>query len=241
MLGGICPTATFGIPIDVSVYSSLCCTSTCAFMADLDYLLTRACIAPVRVSLQEVFASPGRVCMSTRACAEPVHVLFCATWTYLSTRACATPVWSVYKAILLHLDVSARLNEQGSVLHLYGSVRVLFCAAPGHVCLQVPVLYLSLYGMSTRALCCTWTFLSSPWYTWICKVNTQAFRFGSEKQQIELHLRKRQWSRKPIINVPYWPKGGLPAPTAVRKLMILFSDTPSSTAHGYLMVSLKAL
>jgi hypothetical protein len=81
--------------------------------------------------------------MSTRACAEPVHVLF-----VLPGRICLQgPVLhlcgSVYKAILLHLDVSARLNEQGSVLHLYGSVRVLFCAAPGHVCLQVPVLYLS--------------------------------------------------------------------------------------------------
>ncbi len=208
--------------------------STRGFLLPLD---VSACLQePVLNLYMCFFVLPGRICLQ-----GPVLHL------------CG----SVYKAILLHLDVSARLNEQGyfaapgcvctskwtrvCTAPVNGSVRVLFCAAPGHVCLQVPVLYLSLYGMSTRALCCTWTFLSSPWYTWICKVNTQAFRFGSEKPQIELHLRRRQWSRKPIINVPYWPKGGLPAPTAVRKLMILFSDTPSSTAHGYLMVFHKAL
>jgi hypothetical protein len=173
-------------------------------MADLDVSANKSMYCPCTGESTRGFLLP----LDVSACLqEPVLNLYMCFFVLPGCICLLGPVLhlcgSVYKAILLHLDVSARLNEQGSVLHLYGSVRVLFCASPGHVCLQVPVLYLSLYSMSTRALCCTWTFLSSPWYTWICKVNTQAFRFGSEKQQIELHLWRRQWSRKPIINVPY--------------------------------------
>jgi hypothetical protein len=90
----------------------------------------------------------------------------------MSTEACAAPVLSVYKSFVLHLEVSVYKSLCCTCKNM------CFCAAPGSVCLQEPVLH--LYVQCTNCTCAFVLPLKVSVYKRLVSAHTCAFLLALE-------------------------------------------------------------
>ncbi len=112
--GGVCSTANCGA-LDMSVlpqtvvprmclfYSRMCCTWTRLFNSSL-HLLSRG--VPGRLQLVLHLA-----CLTTRACAVPLHLLLCWTWRALTKTQQKIEIMTRTKLLANFITVAMSLNQ----------------------------------------------------------------------------------------------------------------------------------